>query len=475
MVNRYNTYIFIIFIFIITFLIYISNGHVITSGDNEPTIRLPISIFEHFSINLDTFYHEYILKNDSKPPYYLRLNNNHIYAEKSTGMAIFISPIFYAIFMYIYDEIYTIQDPEFLSYLRISEKLTATILASLTVCIVFLICQMIFKNRPFSLLISLIYAFGTNHWVTSSQGLWVHGGIEFWLSVLILSILLYENTKLDRYIYISSISAGMVSVIRLDGLIYFFFILLYITRYHNKEHNKESLKYLSISLILIILYYSFNLLILGHLTGGYGDIHIKPFYMFPIEEVALAFLGMFISPGRGLFFYTPILIFSFIGIYFLIKIKNESTYPICLIYLIPAVGIIIFIHTVYTDNPYYLKWYGGFSWGPRYFVDIMPLLIIYLGISFIELNKIIKKDNIRRITWMIILMLLSFSIFTQYVGAFYYKQYWDAHPNIDENPRKVWDLYKNPIAVELDTGPAHSSFNIKKIYNSTIKEIATIL
>lgn len=211
----------------------------------------------------------------------------------------------------------------------------------------------------------------------------------------------------------------------------------------------------------------FCFLLLYSLIGGYGDINIKPFYLFPIEEIILAFSGMFISPGRGLFFYTPILIFSFLGIYFLARIK---IYPRILLYLLPAVFIIIFMHTIYTDNPNYLKWYGGYCWGPRYFVDVLPILIIYLGISIKEFKNVIDFQRNKRILSLIfiivILLLVILSIFSQYVGAFYYKSYWDSKPSsIDNNPQRVWDLYNNPIAVELRTGLAQT-LPIQNIFNN---------
>lgn len=250
----YNSlWIWLILIFASTFIIYNINYHTISSGDNLPTLLLPFNIVENKSLDLNNFFPEYILQSDSYSlPYSFRFKDGKIFAEKTTGMALFISPLFYIIFKSLYpwniNANYLFQNAEFedsesLIYLLLTEKLTASIIASITVLIVFLICYTIFKDKIYSLLISLIYAFGTNHWVTSSQGLWVHGGIEFWLSLLILGILFYEKTKLDRYLYLASISAGMVSIIRLDGVIYFIFVLLYFVKYH----RNSVLKYLLFS------------------------------------------------------------------------------------------------------------------------------------------------------------------------------------------------------------------------------------
>ncbi len=471
--TRNSLLIWLILIFALTFIVYnINSQQFYSGGDNLPTILLPFSIIEHKRIDLNIFFPEYILKSDNPSLHYsLRLKNGSVYAEKTTGMALFISPIFYVIFKSLYpwniDPKYLFQYAEFQDgesqlYLLFTEKFTASIIAAITVLIIFLICNLIFKDKIYSLLISLIYAFGTNHWMTSSQALWVHGGIEFWLSLLLLCILLYENTKLDRYIYFASFSAGMVSIIRIDGLLYFIFVLLYFVKYYRNKIPK----YLLFPSIMIIIYYMFNLIALKSFLGGYGDIYIKPFYLFPIDEIILAFSGMFISPGRGLFFYTPILIFSFIGIYFLIKNK---TYPRILYYLLPAALGIIFIHSVYSDNPNYLKWYGGHGWGPRYFVDVLPILIIYLGISIKESKNLIDVRRNKKILSQLFLFILTLfvilSVFSQYVGAFYYKGYWDTQPiNIDENPKRVWDIYDNPIAVELRTGQ-RETINIQELLN----------
>lgn len=75
--------------------------------------------------------------------------------------------------------------------------------------------------------------------------------------------------------------------------------------------------------------------------------------------------GLLISPGRGLLWYTPWLPLAWIGGRRLWELKREP------ILLRVAGGAILFYILLY--GKWYL-WSGGFSWGARFLVPILPLL-----------------------------------------------------------------------------------------------------
>jgi hypothetical protein len=87
-------------------------------------------------------------------------------------------------------------------------------------------------------------------------------------------------------------------------------------------------------------------------------------------------IGYTISPYRGLFFYSPVLLFFFIGLLHSWK-RNK---------LITILSISIFlVHLIFISLTYYFG-YGGSTFGPRYLLNIIPFLLIPIG-YFIEYNK----------------------------------------------------------------------------------------
>jgi hypothetical protein len=78
-----------------------------------------------------------------------------------------------------------------------------------------------------------------------------------------------------------------------------------------------------------------------------------------------ALYGITISPYRGLFFVSPILLLAFVG--FALMKRNASYWSLIAI-------VITFVLVIASFN----GWHGGFAFGPRYLVPIVPLLGIVM-------------------------------------------------------------------------------------------------
>lgn len=436
-----------IILFLVSLFVYNINLRVLTCDDNVPTRFLALRIVKDKSLFLDRMF----LPGDAIPktiyPLHpsIRAKSGHIVAEKSTGMALFSAPLFSIVYRLTADKNVP-QDPAspaFKHQLDVAEKITSSVIAALSVAMLFFLLIELETSLISSVLISCIYAFGSSHWSVSSQGLWVHTGVEFWLTAALLAIVVYERSKRIMVLYIGSFATGMLFLIRPTGLFYIAAILLYIY----KNHRNDIVKFLLFPSILITFYATFNLVALGSLMGGYADVRPKPFWEFGFRQNMLAALGMFWSPGRGLFFYTPVMAFSFYGMYLALRARQEISR--LLIYMIPAISLITFLHTVYSDNSTYLKWYGGGCYGPRYFVDIMPVLAVFLSVCFRELS-LMKDQKKKIIFYAIVSFLVSWSVFTQVVGTFFYKGAWHEFVGgVDNHPESVWDLANNPVKIEF--------------------------
>jgi hypothetical protein len=88
----------------------------------------------------------------------------------------------------------------------------------------------------------------------------------------------------------------------------------------------------------------------------------------------------------------------------------------------------------------FFPWWGGHSYGPRFFADIIPFFMYFLCIFF-ENVSILSRPK-KALAFAIIVPLMAFSFFTNYKGAFSRAAYeWNVTPNqIDaKNTDRLWD------------------------------------
>jgi 4-amino-4-deoxy-L-arabinose transferase-like glycosyltransferase len=173
-------------------------------------------------------------------------------------------------------------------------------------------------------------------------------------------------------------------------------------------------------------------------TGYGGEVNswLNPFF----EGLA----GLLISPGRGLILYCPIVLLSFFALF---RLRKQHTAEILFITL-STITLIVG----------YAKWYmweGGWCWGPRFLVPVIPLLIIPLAGLF-EPAKIDKQRRILLYGILAICLIVSLNgIVTNYFDYYlelktYHKQHvaeYAAAGFEDFKAVQRWDWRHAPIRV----------------------------
>ncbi len=82
----------------------------------------------------------------------------------------------------------------------------------------------------------------------------------------------------------------------------------------------------------------------------------------------LGMYGLLISPGKGLLVYNPIVLLGFIGLSLLLRRRRAEA---ILFMLIVIVSIVFYAS--------YNFWTGGWNWGPRYMLPLLPFLLLAAG------------------------------------------------------------------------------------------------
>ena len=151
------------------------------------------------------------------------------------------------------------------------------------------------------------------------------------------------------------------------------------------------------------------------------------------------FLGLWLSPSKGIRIYSPILIFSLIGVYKAIKaLKAAKNWKQNLPYV--TFGLIILIHTLVLGK--WKHWYGGWSFGYRMASDIIPFLVLLL-VPFVKspLFQRFKKA---------FFALFGFSILVQIFGIVFFYCIWHAAYDLGyEDTSWLWSLKNSEFVFNL--------------------------
>ena len=300
------------------------------------------------------------------------------------------------------------------------ELFAASVIIAVTTAFIYLICRRLLDGR-YAFLVSLIFAFCTSAWSTASRGLWQHGPSMLMLTITLYLILKGKNHP--KLLPFAGIPLTFSYFTRPTNAISVVLLTVFMVIYHRRQF----LRYILCGLVAALPFVILNLSIHHSISSAY----YHAYSLLRLDSGILWRLaGHLISPSRGIFIFSPILIFSIYGI--VVGIKNKEFEPIdwFLLFILLAHWIVISSFPV---------WWGGFSFGPRYFSDMIPYLIYFLilGVARILQSKGIKKIALASI----FLCFAGMSFFVHLRGANDWDVYrWNSEPvDVDLKPERVWD------------------------------------
>lgn len=300
------------------------------------------------------------------------------------------------------------------------EKGIAAALVAIVTVIVFLMCGLCLTQLHDVIVLTLVFAFCTSAWSTASRALWQHAA-----NMLVLSLALYFFLQAQRS------SRHTPWFVRLTGVVLAYSFLarptnivaiLPFTAYVALRYRKHLLEYLLWSGTVAVPFILLNL----HTYNA-----IFPPYYTSSEQLTLRWgvleglAGSLISPSRGLFIFTPVLLFSLYGV--VLKIRQQQMFLLDYFLVITML-----LHWILSSL--HIVWWGGHTYGPRYFTDIVPYFIYFLIPVF---QHRLTLRGARKIALDIGLMVaIAFSFFVHYQGA----TNWDAY---------LWNVGPVPIEQKL--------------------------
>lgn len=411
-----------------------ANGVTIGSGDSIPNSLLAFNLLENHNLNFDAFRTSYLCSQSySNCYFFLEANNGHLSSLYPIGSAIITFPLYLIFYIYLKLTNYIsvpidLTSASFEVHRLFFEKLAASITTAITVSIFYLSLRLKFK-RGLSLLATLIFAFATNTWMTSSQGLWQHG-ISNLALVSIVFCLLKANRAPENnqkiWLLLAGLVCGLLPGIRPTTTLYAIAAILYSVFIYRFKAI-----FLLCGLITAIPSFIWNLYYFNNLTGGYSALLSTSPYIFSLNHFINASLGTLISPSRGLLIFSPIVLYSFLGAYQVFKLRSHRDEK--LIGCMTIAGLLLLLSYFF-----YRIWWGGHSYGPRFMTDLMPIFcyLISYFLASSNISTLLKFKKFINAKLLVFITLLIFSTFTQFVGAF------------GTNPGLMWNPI--PLDVEID-------------------------
>jgi len=417
-------------VFLTLFAVYMASGKTSVTGDTLPMRYLPLSLLQERNFDLDEFPFLYtpsgthyvglpadhrfnpLRGGDLNVPYYLEHVGGHYLSGYPVAAALLVLPIYVPSIL----GGVVAESPIF----EIVEKICAAAIVALSAVVLYLALAM--RTTPrISLVLALIYGLGTSCLSVSSQGMWQHGPSQLALSTALWFVVRAERQATKGWYAILGLALASAIVLRPMNILVVVAIALYVA-----FRSPKALPYMAVGALPPVLFQiGYNVAYFG------GPLHsqlgsTRGFWTTP---VLTGLAGVLFSPARGLFVYSPVLLFS--GAALILSWRRQGE-PL-LRYLGIAVAVTMLVYGKW------FMWWGGYSFGPRLLADVTPLLAfsLYPIMGVVLRRRALMKFFVATILW---------AVAAHGVGAVFEESGWNFRVDIDHFPERAWWWLDSPLA-----------------------------
>jgi hypothetical protein len=429
---------------LVCFLVYNANLRQIGAGDTLPARYLPLILWHVGTFDLDANAHlvahgHPMTENwtrpvgaDGKVTYFepqtywmIRTRQHQLASLYPVVTPLLVAPLYLPAVIWL--NAHGWEQPQVDRVAVVMEKVSASFLASVASVLMYLVLRR--DGARWSLPLAVVFAFGTNTWMISSQALWQHGTGELLIALALLLVIAPASPI--RIALLGAVCVFMAANRPPDALVAGAIVLFVVW-----NHRRSALWLLAGAAVPLaaILYYNLNFI--GHLAGAYALV--KPSEDF-FQKDWSGVVGLLVSPARGLLVFSPFLVFVPAGL--IQRLRSPSSKGLAVVLSFAVVAQIL----LYSQG----DWRAGASWGPRWLTDLLPILVWMLAPAPLALC-------VRPLVRSLLILLMVASVGVQTIGAFWY-----IHTS-DElifagNPASMsaaWNPGNVPFLTELRHPPA---------------------
>jgi hypothetical protein len=415
-------------IFVATLTIYMANGETISSYDTAPSTLFAYNLLAYHTLDFDRFRHSYF---DALGGGYafVEAPDGHLSPVFPIGTALLTYPLYAA--MYALDPPGDITSPRFELRRARDEKRVAATIAALSAVLLYL-CARLLGTPLQAGVVTALFAFGTDTWMTSSQALWQHGPVSLVTLGLIYALLRAARAAPGRgragWLVLAGACAGFLPVIRPTALLF----SLAGGAYALATFRRASVPFWIAAAGAVAPGIGWNLAVFHVLSGGYA-VNL-PAYDFAPADVAVAFAGLLVSPSRGLLVFTPLVVFAVVGA---VRAARAGGAEARLLLVMAGACVALTVNYACT-----LIWEGGACYGPRFLTDVMgPAALLWVYV-------VPRAPRAFAAGTAVFALVAAYSVAVQAAGAWggAAGARWNGVPiDIARRPARVWQLRDSQI------------------------------
>ncbi len=421
-------------LFALTFVVHVTSPNVVVS-DSLRSVPVAESILRRGTISLDHYRGRL-----PTPGYGVDIVDGHLYPTFPWAKSLFAVPV-----VAVFDGLHAVGiGPGVKDSLETGspawqvQVLTMSAVVALTTVVIYEIALLGLtvadarRRRRLALAFALVFSFCTSAWSIASRSLWQHGPSMLFLSLALL-VALQSRTRPGAIRWLGLPLAAAYTMRPTNAIPLAAFSIWVAIR-----HRRHLVAYAAGIALVLGAFVAVNL-------SAWG-IPLPPYYsanrLWTSRLLPEALVGNLFSPARGLFVFTPVLVLALAGVG--LKLRRRQLKGLDLVVLASVVAHWLVISTMTPPGrpgvaPY--AWWGGHSYGPRFFSDMAPFLI-FLSLPVLDwLGTPGQRRASFRAVLAISLVLTGASFLIHFQGAYFRSSWcWNDQPtNIDVDQARLWD------------------------------------
>jgi hypothetical protein len=422
---------------------------VVTNYDSFATFPTAVSLVNRHTLSLDAYAHFKVLVTS----YTVSHTNGHLLTSYPWAVGLFAVPAVLVI-----DLLHALGGPsadslvtQHAQTVQLVQLLSASIVTGLACAALALLAYRRLRGpakqrRQWALVCGLVVAFATSAWSTASRALWQHAPSILLLAVALLALdrLFPRNTD-DHLSQTGSTWAPLIAGLGLAGAVAMrptnavalglgTILFLWKTSKRSKVIYVTGVLAVFVPWVLVTAHYY------GTVLQPYDRATKLGLPSTFFESVA----AQLISPSRGLFIFSPIVLVGLAGL--VIASRRKSLIPL---EVLSAVAIPCYLVAI----ALFPVWWAGTSFGPRFMTETLPFFLV-LSIPFVDWVVAWRAENSDRrpLTYRVAVIgsvvLLALSTLVNAQGALLSSTIcWNLKgsglASVDNDPARVWS-WSNP-------------------------------
>lgn len=393
------------------FLVYLTNIRSMAAQDSIPARLLPFSLLREGNVDFDEF--KWLFSEYPRPYYLNHTRSGHWLSAYAIGAPLLVTPLSLPAVWWLHAHHIEDDDVRFRVVTVVMERVGAATFTAASVSLLYLaLCSV--TTAPFALGTTLVYGLGTNTWAVGSQSMLQHGAAEMMLAGLSL-FLLGDDTR--RRAVGAGMFAALGVIVRPTMLV--FALLAFAFMWF--ERRRHIVAFLVVPFAGAAALWAYNRGLGGLVQGGYhGFIFTRPQFD--------RFMGLLISPNRGVLVYTPVTALALPAIW-----QRDPPRLRWCSYILIGVGVYLLLYSAW------IGWWGGNTYGPRFLTDALPGLALCAA-------PVVERLWRSHLWRAVVCTLVLWGVAVQIIGVYFDDNGWNMSTRQGVGPgRRVWSTFEMQI------------------------------